>query len=198
VPHVITTSYDAVMLCPTQGSKEATPRSDREMPSDIAAHVTQEGIKGSKKRHTQRLQGTMTTIDGHDGEAGASGVRRTPTATRNDKRWVRLPMDHFKSLLKEACPKHAYLIRHKLKDCDMMRSCMTAGSITWGVELDEGPNGSDTMSFPEENTVMMVYAPPPPSGRRRVSSLSPFSIAVINTYVYMCVCVYIYILKCVL
>jgi hypothetical protein len=164
VPCVITTSYDAVKLCPAQGSREATPRSDRETPSDIAAHVTQEGIKGRKKRRKQCLQGTMTTIDCHDGEVGAFGVRRTPTATRNDKHWVRLPMDHFKSLLEEACPKHAYLIRHKLKDYDMMRSCMTAVSITWGVELDEGPDGSDMMSFPEENTIMMVYTLPSVGG----------------------------------
>jgi hypothetical protein len=65
-------------------------------------------------------------------------------------------MDHFKRLLEEACPNHAYPIWHKLKDYDMMRSFITSGSLTWGVELNEAPNGSDTMPFPEENTVMTV------------------------------------------
>jgi hypothetical protein len=36
----------------------------------------------------------------------------------------------------------------------MMRSFM---ALTWGAELDDGLNGSDTMLFPEENGVMTVY-----------------------------------------
>jgi hypothetical protein len=43
------------MLCPTLGSREATPSSDKEALSDVAAHCTKEGIKCSKKRHKQRL-----------------------------------------------------------------------------------------------------------------------------------------------
>jgi hypothetical protein len=82
-------------------------------------------------------------------------------------------MNHFMRLLKEACPNHVDLVRHKLKDCGMMRSFMTSGSLTWGAELDKGPDKSDTMPFPEENAVMMVYGGHPPSGRHCVSSLSP-------------------------
>jgi hypothetical protein len=33
---------------------------------------------------------------------------------------------------------------------------MTSGSLTWGVELDEDPGGSDMTPFPRENTIMMV------------------------------------------
>jgi hypothetical protein len=51
-----------------------------------------------------------------------------------------------------------------------MRSFMTSVSLTWGVELDEGPDGSHTMPFHEENAVMMVYGGRPLSGRRRMSS----------------------------
>jgi hypothetical protein len=54
----------------------------------------------------------------------------------------------------------------------MMRRFMASGSITWGAELDEGPDGSDTTSFPEENAVMTVYEGRPPSGRHHMSSLS--------------------------
>jgi hypothetical protein len=71
-------------------------------------------------------------------------------------------MDHIKMLLEEACPNHAYPIRHKLKDDGMMRSVMTSGSLIGGVELDEGPDRSDTTSFPMENTIMMVYDEAPP------------------------------------
>jgi hypothetical protein len=96
----------------------------------------------------------MTTTNG---TAGGSSVRRTSTATCNNKRQVRQPTDHFKRLLEEACLNHAYPVRHKLKDCGKMRSFMTSRSITWGAELDEGPDGRDTSPFPEENTVLIVY-----------------------------------------
>jgi hypothetical protein len=93
-------------------------------------------------------------------------VRCISTATHNDKCSARLPTDHFKRLLEEAYPSHAYPVRHRLKDCGMMRSFMTSGSLTWGVELDEGPDRSDTTPFPEKNTIMMVYGgcPPPLAG----------------------------------
>jgi hypothetical protein len=39
----------------------------------------------------------------------------------------------------------------------MMQTFMTSGSLTWGTELDEGPNGSDAASFPEENDIMTVF-----------------------------------------
>jgi hypothetical protein len=100
-------------------------------------------------------------------------MRCISTAARSDKRSVRLPMDHFKKLLEEAYPNHAYPIRHKLKDCGMMKSFMTSRLLTWGAELDNGLDGSDITSFPEENTIMMIYGGHPPSGRCRVSSLRP-------------------------
>jgi hypothetical protein len=40
---------EAVMLRPTQTSREATPSSDKEAPFDAATHCAQEGIKGSNK-----------------------------------------------------------------------------------------------------------------------------------------------------
>jgi hypothetical protein len=133
----------------------------------IILHCAQKGIKGSNKRCKQRLQETTTMTshyDGHGWEVGGSGVRRISTAARSDKRPVRPPRDHFKRLHEEACPNHVYRVRHKLKDCGMMRSFMTSRSLTWDAELDEGPNGSDTMLFPEENTAMMVYVGRPHQG----------------------------------
>jgi hypothetical protein len=46
---------------------------------------------------------------------------------------------------------------HKLKDSEMMRSFMTSGSLTWGTDHNEGPDGSGTTPFPDENAVMMVF-----------------------------------------
>jgi hypothetical protein len=110
---------------------------------------------------------------GNDSEASSSSVRCTLTAAHSDKRQVRPPTEHFKRLLEEACPNHVYPVRHKLKDYGVTRSFMTSGSITWGVELNEGSDGSDTTLFPKENTVLTVYEGRPPSRRRYVSSLSP-------------------------
>jgi hypothetical protein len=93
------------MLCPTQGSREATPSGNKEAPSDVAAHYTQEDVKGGKNRRKQNLQGTTTMSscdDGHEWEAGDSGVRCISTPARTDKRPARPPTDHFKRLLKEA------------------------------------------------------------------------------------------------
>jgi hypothetical protein len=47
------------------------------------------------------------------------------------------PVDYFKRLLEEASPHHAYPVRHKLKDYNMMRSFMTSGSLTWSIKPDE-------------------------------------------------------------
>jgi hypothetical protein len=45
---------------------------------------------------------------------------------------------------------------------------MTSGSLTLGAELDEGPDGSDTMPFPKENAVLMVHG-----GDRAYMSTTP-------------------------
>jgi hypothetical protein len=81
-------------------------------------------------------------------------------------------MDQFKRLLDEACPNHAYPIRHQLKDYSTMRSFMTSGSLTWGAELDEGPDGSNMTLIPKENTIMIVYGRRPLLRRRRISGIS--------------------------
>jgi hypothetical protein len=51
------------------------------------------------------------------------------TAVHNDKHQARSPTDHLKRLLEEACPNHAYPVRHKLKDCEMMKSFMISGPL---------------------------------------------------------------------
>jgi hypothetical protein len=63
-------------------------------------------------------------------EAGGSGVRRISTDARSGKHPVRQPTDYFKGLLEEACPNHAYPMRHKLKECGMMRSFIISGTLT--------------------------------------------------------------------
>jgi hypothetical protein len=37
--------------------------------------------------------------------------------------------DHFKKLLEVTCPNHTYPIKHKLKECTMMKNFMTTGAL---------------------------------------------------------------------
>jgi hypothetical protein len=98
-----------------------TPSNEKEALSHVTAHCAQDGVKGGNKRCKQCLQRTMTTMSRDVGlgwEVGGSDTRRISTAVGSDKRRVRPPTDHFKWLLEEACPNHAYPV--KLKDCGMM------------------------------------------------------------------------------
>jgi hypothetical protein len=169
------TNNEAVTLLPTQGSKEVTLSSSKEAPSGVAIHSTKDGIKGGKKRHKQHPQGAMTMTnhnDGNYGKVGGSDAERIVTTAHSVEHQARPPTDHFRRLLEGACPNHAYPIRHKLKDCDMMKSFMIFGSFTRGMELNEDLCRSDTMPFPGEDTVMTVYGGHFPLERCRVSKLS--------------------------
>jgi hypothetical protein len=92
---------------------------------------------------------------------------------RSGRSLARTPTDYFKRILEEACPNHAYPIRHKLKDYGMMQSFIALGSLTYSAEPDEGPDGSDTAPFPKEKAIMMVFRGRPLVGRRRMASLGP-------------------------
>jgi hypothetical protein len=170
-----TTSNEVAALHPAQGSREVTPRSSKETMSGVAVYSTKVGAKGGKKRHKQYPLGATTTADRDDGsygKAGGSSARRITTATHNDKRQARPPMDHFRRLLEEAYPIHVYPVRHKLKDCDMMKSFMISGYFTQGTELEEDLGGSNTMPFPMEDTIMIVYGGRLLVERSRMSKLS--------------------------
>jgi hypothetical protein len=94
---------------------------------------------------------------GYDVKAGCSGVGHVVTTTSSDKHQAWSPIDHFERLIEEACPNHSYPIKHKLKDYDMMKKFRVLGYLTQGMELNEDPSGSDTMCFPKEDAVVMVY-----------------------------------------
>jgi hypothetical protein len=68
----------------------------------------------------------------------------------------------------------------------MMWSFMTSGYLTWGAELDEGPDGSDAALFPKENVVMMVFGGRPQWGGAAYPSYAPGSqITVVGTAMAM-------------
>jgi hypothetical protein len=135
--------------------------------SDVAVHSTKEGFKGGKKRRKQRPQGDMTMTDhndGNNGKASGSDVGRVATVEHSNKRQERPPTYHFKRLLEESYPHHAYPVRHKLKDYDMMKSFMISRSLTRGTKLDEDSGESNTMSFSGEDAIMTIYGGRPHQG----------------------------------
>jgi hypothetical protein len=73
---------------------------------------------------------TANYDDSNNTKAGGSGTGRVMTATHSDKHQAQPPTNHFRRHLEEACPNHAYHIRHKLKDYDMMKSFMISESPT--------------------------------------------------------------------
>jgi hypothetical protein len=116
---------------------------------------------------------TSSHDDDRNWEADNSTMGNVTAATCGGRRLTRTPSDHFNRLLEEACPNHAYPVRHKLKDCRLMRSFMTSWSLTWGTDLDKGPDRSGTTRFPKENAVMMVFEGCPLFGGHCKSSLGP-------------------------
>jgi hypothetical protein len=144
------TSSEAVEFCLPPGSREATLTSGKEASSNVIVHKTREGTKDGKRRHKQHPQGATTKIDyneGDNGKPGGSDMECVMTVAHSNKRQAWPPTNHFKRLPKEACPNHMYPIRHKLKECDIMKSFIIPGSLTWGAALDDDPGGSNKMPF---------------------------------------------------
>jgi hypothetical protein len=94
------------------------------------------------------------------------------TIAGSGKRQARPPVDHFEKLLEETCPNHAYAIKHKLRDCGMMKSFMALVSLAQGIEVNEVPDKGDTMPFPGKDVVMTMYDGCPSPGMRHVSNPS--------------------------
>jgi hypothetical protein len=112
-----------------------------------------EGAKGGKKRHKQHHQETTITTNGNGGiskQVGSSGVVRVTTATGSSKHQARPPTDHIEKLLKETCPNHTYPVKHKLRDCSIMKSFMTSGSLPEAWKLMRSPMRATQHPFPEK------------------------------------------------
>jgi hypothetical protein len=84
-------------------------------------------------------------------------VARVVVTIGSGKRQAWPPTDHFEKLLEEMYPNHAYPVKYKLRDYDIMKNFMVSGSLTWGMEADEDLDEGGVPPFPREDTVMMIY-----------------------------------------
>jgi hypothetical protein len=64
-----------------------------------------------------------------------------------------------------------YLIRHKLKECSMMKSYMTTGTFAKGKKPKGDLVGKVAAPFPKEKAVMSIYSGPAPHVSRCSSNL---------------------------
>jgi hypothetical protein len=85
-----------------------------------ASKGTKRSIKCNKKgpkRHPQWV--AITTSSGNDDN--------DKEANNSDEEHI-VVTNHFKKVLDVTLPHHAYPVRHKLKECSMMKNCMTTGA----------------------------------------------------------------------
>jgi hypothetical protein len=62
-------------------------------------------------------------------QAGNSIILRITVVAGSGKHQARPPTDHFEKLLEDICPNHSYPVKHKLRDCSMMKNFVASGSL---------------------------------------------------------------------
>jgi hypothetical protein len=62
---------------------------------------------------------------------------------------VRQPTDYIEKLLVATYQNHAYHVRHKLKECSMIKSYMTIGALTKSKKPDAAPFLGEEVSRPK-------------------------------------------------
>jgi hypothetical protein len=96
---------------------------------------TKKGAKGEKKGqkcHPRHL--TLVTNNCNE-EVEDSDEECVAIAERDFKRCTRPPKDHFKMIHEATCPHHPYHVKHKLRDCTMMKKFMSSGAPPGSNEL---------------------------------------------------------------
>jgi hypothetical protein len=68
-----------------------------------------------------------------------SNEEHVTAVERNFKCQAQQPIDHFEKFLEVTYPNHAYPIKHKLKECSMMKNYMTMGALTKGKKPEGDP-----------------------------------------------------------
>jgi hypothetical protein len=85
---------------------------------------------------------------------------------RDIKHQVWLPVDHIEELLEVTCPNHMYPIKHKLKECTMMKNYMTTGTFAKSKKPEGDSARKVAAPFLEQNAVLSIYGGPAPHESR--------------------------------
>jgi hypothetical protein len=172
-----TTNEEVVGSLLVLGGREVAPNNSRATPYNIAVQGAKKDAKDGKKRWKQCPQwvAIMTGYDDDDDDMKAddSDKEYITTIRRGIMQQGRPPTNHFEKLLEEAYPYHAYPVKHKCKDRDMIKNFMISGFLAWDKELKGDLGGKGVTPFTGDEAVMMVYGGPPPPERCCISNLSP-------------------------
>jgi hypothetical protein len=79
-------------------------------------------------------------------------------AERDFKRQTRLPIDHFEKLHEATYPHHLYPIKHKLKDCTMIKKFMMSRAPSRDTKLGGDLAGKSAATIPGGSKVMTIFS----------------------------------------
>jgi hypothetical protein len=90
-------------------------------------------------------------------EAGISCEGFIAAIERNFKWQTWLSKDHFEKLFEATYPYHPYPVKHKLKDCTIIKKIKTSGNPSRGSKLEGGPGGKSAAPNPGGAEVMTTF-----------------------------------------
>jgi hypothetical protein len=137
-----------------QGDAKTVPSGSRRAPPKATNKGAKRSDKDSKKGPKRCPQWVTVATSCNDDDSNEEHI----AAVEHDfKHQALQPADHSKKLLEVTSPKHAYPIRHKLKECSMIKNYMTTGALTKGRKSEGDPGGKTIAPFPEDEAVMSIY-----------------------------------------
>jgi hypothetical protein len=114
------------------------------MPPNGTIRGTKKGAKVGKKeqKHCPHCLGLMMN-NGNPGQDIKDSNEEFMAAAEHDFKWhTRPPKDHIEKILEATCPHQPYPIKHKLRDCSMMKRFMSSACTPpGGDKLARDPRG---------------------------------------------------------
>jgi hypothetical protein len=98
--------------------------------------------------------------DNNNKDAIDSNEELVATAECDFKHQAWLPRDHFEKLHEVRCPNHTYPVKHKLKECTMMKNYKTMGSLARSTKPEDDSVGKAAAPSLVEKAVMSIYGRP--------------------------------------
>jgi hypothetical protein len=99
----------------------------------------------------------MASDSSDDEKAGNSGQEYVAATECNFKHQALQSKDHFEKLLEETCQNNLYPVKHKLKDCTMMKKIHDIGVLSKGRKPMGDLGGKDATPIPGEAMVMTIF-----------------------------------------
>jgi hypothetical protein len=158
------------------GDTAAAADGGRTAPTMATAKGARKGAKGGKKgqKWRPRCIAAVASNGGSDEGVDDFSEEYVVAVERNFKWQTRLPKDHFKILLEATCPHNSYPIKHKLKDCTLMKMFMMSGAFSKDRKPEEDLGGKSAAPIPLEAAVMTIFDRPHRGPRNAMWLVEPW------------------------